>query len=92
MTFPPHVVILSVLSLLLPAVAHAQSDACRELLMRHDDLRQLYARGDGGTLRVSPMSDRVAGLAPPLVYEMARRKLHAHGLHDPDAPSGSTST
>ena len=36
------VAMLSVVSFLLPALAHAQSDACRQFLMRHDELRQLY--------------------------------------------------
>ena len=54
--------------------------------MRHDDLRQLYARGDGMALRVGPVSELIEGLASPQVYEVARRKLQAHGLHDPDSP------
>ena len=86
MTFPPLVAMLSVWLLLLPALAPAQSDACRRFLMRQDDLRQLYAKGAGMALRVSPMSKQVAGLAAPQVYEVTRRKLQAHGLHDPDAP------
>ena len=86
MTFPRFVAILSALFLLSAALAHAQSDACRRFLMRHDDLRQLYAKGDGMALRVSPVSEQVAGLAAPQVYEVARRKLQAHGLHDPAAP------
>ena len=86
MIVPPLAVILSVLFLLLPTLAPAQSDACRQLLMRRNDLRQLYAKGDGMALRVSRMSEQIAGLASPQVYEVARRKLQAHGLHDPDAP------
>ena len=86
MMVPRLAAILSVLSLLLPTLGHAQSDACREYLMGHDDLRQLYARGDGMALRVSPLLELVEGLASPQVYEVALRKLQAHGLHDPDAP------
>ena len=79
-------VMLFVLSLLLPAVAPAQSDACRRYLMRHDHLRQLYARGDGVALRVSPVPELFRDLTSAKVYEVARRKLEAGGLHDPDAP------
>ena len=86
MTAPRLVVVLSVLSLLLPTLAHAQAEACRQFLMRHDNLRQLYAGGDGMALRVSPVSERVAGLSSSHVYEVARRKLQAYGLHDRDAP------
>ena len=56
------VLLFCALSFLLPALAHAQSDACRQFLMRHDDLRQLYAWGDGMALRVPPVSNRFARL------------------------------
>lgn len=86
MTRPPLMTALVVLSLLLPTLAAAQSDACREFLMRHDELRQLYARGDGVALRVPPLSALFPSLTAARLYEVARRKLQAGGLHDPDAP------
>ena len=80
------VAMLSVLSLLFSALAQAQSDGCRQFLMRHDELRQLYAWGDGMALRVPPVPNRFAGLTAVRVHEVARRKLRAHGLYDPDGP------
>ena len=86
MIVPGLVAILSFLFLLLPTFGLAQSDACREYLMRHDDLRQFYVRGDGMALRVGSVSELIEGFASPKVYEVVRRKLQAHGLHDPDSP------
>ena len=54
--------------------------------MRHDDLRELYARGDGVALRVPPVPRLVRGLTSARMYEVARHKLEASGLHDPGAP------
>lgn len=45
MPLPPLALLLCALWLALPAAAPAQSDACRQLLVRHDRLRQLYAGG-----------------------------------------------
>ena len=53
---------LTVLSLLLPALAIPQTQACRQFLMRHDDLRQLYARGDGMRVRVPTVPNVIEGL------------------------------
>ena len=86
MTRPPLIAVLAVLSLLLPTLAPAQSDACREFLMRHDELRQLYARGDSMALRVPPVPALFPNLTAARVYEVARHKLQAGGLYDPDAP------
>lgn len=86
MTDSRFIAILLLLSLLLPAVASAQSDACRRYLMRHDDMRQLYARGGGMALRIPPMPGLFRDLTPDKVYEVARRKLEARALYDPDAP------
>ena len=73
------------LSLLLPALALAQTQACRQLLMRHDELRQLYAEGDGMAVRVPTVPGVIEGLTAARVHGVARRKLQAHGLHDPEA-------
>ena len=72
---PPLVLLLCVLSLFLAALAHAQSDACRQLLMRHGDLRQLYARGDGMALRVPSVPELFRDLTPARLHDVARRKL-----------------
>ena len=74
---------LALLLLVLPAPA--QTDACRQLLMQRYDLRQLYARGNGMALRVSPVPEFFQDLTAGDVYEVARRQLQAQGLHDPDA-------
>ena len=71
--------------LLLATLAHAQTDACRQRLMADDTLRQLYARGDGMRIVVPAVPDVVEGLTAARVFGVARRKLRAHGLHDPDA-------
>ena len=54
--------------------------------MRHDELRQLYARGDGMALRVPPVPALFADLTAARIHEVARHKLQASGLYDPDAP------
>ena len=77
--------LLCALSFLLPDVAPAQTDVCRRFLMQHDDLRQLYARGDGMALRVAPLAEPFPDLGAAQVHEVARRKLQASGLYDPDA-------
>ena len=77
MTAPRLVVMLAVLVLLFPALpVHPQSQACRQYLMRHDALRQLYARGDGIQVRVPTVPNVIEGLTAARVY----------GLHDPEAP------
>ena len=73
-------------SLLLPVLtAHAQTDACRRFLMQRDNLRQLYARGDGMAVRIPPVLNRFPDLTAAHVHELAARKLRAAGLYDPDA-------
>lgn len=86
MPLAPFALLLCALWLALPAVAPAQTEACRQVLMRNDDLRQLYARGDGVGLRVSRVPDWFRNLTSAHVHEVARRKLQAAGLYDPDAP------
>ena len=76
---------LAALALLLPAVSPAQTQACRSFLMRHDDLRQLYARGDGMAVRVAPVPNRFSGLTAARVHELAVRKLRSSDLYDADA-------
>ena len=86
MTAPRLVAMLCVLSLSLPVLGHAKSDPCRQFLMRHDDLRQLYARGDGMALRIPPVREPLQDITSARVHDVARRKLQAAGLYDPDAP------
>ena len=74
------------LPFLLPAVAPAQTQACRQFLMQHDALRQLYARGDGMSVRVPPVPNRLSKLTAAHVHEVAARKLRSSGLYDADAP------
>ena len=73
------------LALLFPAVVSAQTDACRQFLMQHDALRQLYASGDGMGVRVSPVPQLFRNLTAAHVHEVAARKLRSSGLYDPDA-------
>ncbi len=79
------ILIACVLPLLFPVLAYAQTDACRQFLMQHDELRQLYARGDGMSVRVPPVSKRFARLTATGVHEVAVRKLRSSGLYEPDA-------
>ena len=76
---------LAALSLLFPALANPQTDACRQFLMLHDDLRQLYAKGDAMSVRVPPVSNRFSRLTAARVHEVAVRKLRSSDLYDPDA-------
>ena len=85
MTLSRLTLIAAALALLLPAVANPQADACRQYLMLHDDLRQLYARGDGMAVRVPPVPNRFSRLTAASVNELAVRKLRASGVYDPDA-------
>ena len=74
------------LSFLLPPLAvHSQTDACRQFLMQHDDLRQLYAKGDTMSVRVPPVPQLFRNLTAAHVHEVAARKLRSSGLYDPDA-------
>ena len=67
---------------LLAALAHAQTDACRQILMASDELRQLYARGDGMGVTVPAVPQVLEGLTAARVHGVAVRKLEAHGLLD----------
>ena len=71
--------------LLLATLAHAQTDDCRQRLMANDDLRQLYAKGEGMRVRVPAVPQTIEGLTAARVFNVAVRKLEAHGLIDPDA-------
>ena len=53
--------------------------------MRYDDLLQLYARGDGMSVRIPPVPTLFSGLTAAHVHEVAARKLRSSGLYDPDA-------
>ena len=70
-----------VLCFLFPAAltAHTQTEACRQFLMRHDGLHQIYAKGEGMRVRVPAVPVGVEGLSA------AWHKLQAHALHDPEA-------
>ena len=78
--------IAAALIVLLPAVFPAQTQACRQTLMRHDDLRQLYAKGDGMGVRVAPVPNRFSRLTAAHVREIAVRKLRSTDLYDADSP------
>ena len=78
--------LLCALSLLFPALALPLSDGCRQYLMLNDELRQLYARGDGMALRIAPVPELFRDLGSARVHDVAQRKLQASGLYDPDAP------
>ena len=78
--------ILAALSLAPPALVNTQTQACRSFLMQRDDLRQLYARGDGMAVRVPPVPNRFAELTAARVHEVAVRKLRSSDLYDADGP------
>ena len=77
--------LLFALSLIVPTPALPLSDDCRQYLIHRDELRQLYAAGDGISVRVSPVLNRFSDLTAAHVHEIAARKLGASGLYEADA-------
>lgn len=86
MTTRSATLLLCALCLTLPTLAPAQTDACRQLLNQQQDLRQLYARGDGMAVQVVLSPGEPQRRRVKRVYEVTRQRLEAHGLYDPDAP------
>ena len=72
------------LLLLRPDGSPVHSDTCHRHLMRHADLRQFYARGDGMGLRIAFEPKRFSGLRPFQVKRVAVGKLRESRLYEPD--------
>ena len=73
---------LTVLSLLLPALAIPQTQSCRQFLMRNSELGQLYARGDGMGVRINFEEKTHPRVRAYQVEKVAVDKLKFKGLLD----------
>ena len=76
---------LTVLSLLLPALAIPQTQSCRQFLMRNPELGQLYARGDGMGVRINFEEKPHPRVRTYQVEKVVVNKLKFKGLLDTEA-------
>ena len=76
---------LTVLSLLLPALAIPQTQACRQFLIRNPELGQLYARGDGMGVRINFEEKPHPRVRTYQVEKAVVNKLRFKGLLDTEA-------